>query len=465
MYSLELMRYDSPFEMTNIPGIREGLTGTILSGYNIGISNNIDKERLSSAVEVVKFMTSKATQKKLVLQNQIVSAITSIYEEEDVCANIKNCKMFRDPQPIAKPVDLTNNFNEYSSRFTNYFYDFLYRNEDPSKMLKAMVDLSKIYDVNINSKETYLGLITVILFSIFILLMIFSLLFLHIERFNKCYTFLSNSSWYLIIFGIICILSSGYTKFGMVTNFKCHLHNVLISLGYSLIYVPVLSKLLINIPEENKITKWIKKSNSKFILMLITFNMILNGLSFIDKYNIVNIILNEGENFQKCKMNRIFTIAIYILLIIYYVLIILVLLLLIFAEWNLQKIKNDIRFVLSSIYMNIITFVMLFIFNFLEINNYLLYFGLYELLLFIISVVNYLTLYGIRILLPGMMSKDNELEIINKIRVNESTYEKSDNTTISSILATTISKSSEQSKTLSKSNTIYTKVLEYHYIK
>ena len=106
MYSLELMRYDSPFEMTNTPGIREGLTGTILSGYNIGISNNIDEDRLSSAIEVIKFMTSKATQKKLVLQNQIVSAITSIYEEEDVCANIKNCKMFRDPQPIAKPVEV-----------------------------------------------------------------------------------------------------------------------------------------------------------------------------------------------------------------------------------------------------------------------------------------------------------------------------------------------------------------------
>jgi len=459
------MRYDSPFEMTNSPGIREGLTGTILSGYNIGISNNIDKERLSSAVEVVKFMTSKATQKKLVLQNQIISAITSIYEEEDVCANIKNCKMFRDPQPIAKPVDLTNDFNEYSSRFTNYFYDFLYRDEDPSKMLKAMVDLSKIYDVNINSKETYLGLITVFLFSVFIFLMLLSLLFLHIKRFNKCYTFLSNTSWYLIIFGIICILSSGYTKFGMVTNSKCHFHNVLISLGYSLIYVPILSKLLIYFPEENKITKWTKNNNLKFNSILITVNMMLNGLSFIDKYNIVNIILNEGENFQKCKMNHVFTIAIYILLIIYYVLIILLLLLLIFIEWNLQKIIYDIRFVLSSIYMNIITFVILFIFNFLEINNYLLYFGLYELLLFIISVVNYITLYGIRILLPEMMSRDNESEIIDKIRVHESTYEKSDNITVNSNLASTVSKESEQSRVSLKSNSIYTRILEYHYIK
>jgi len=34
-----------------------------------------------------------------------------------------------------------------------------------------------------------------------------------------------------------------------------------LSMGYSLIYIPILGRLLINFPKENKILKWINENN------------------------------------------------------------------------------------------------------------------------------------------------------------------------------------------------------------
>jgi len=464
IYYFELIRWDSPYEMTNIPGIQEDLTSTILTGYNVGIAKNINKSKLNSAKKVIKYITSREVQKKLVLQQVITSAIKSIYEEEDVCSSIKNCKFYRDPQPIAKPVDLTDDFNEYSTKFTNYFYDFLYRDEDPSKMLKAMDDLARVYYVNINSKETTIGLITFIIFNITVFVMLASLSLVFFENFKRYYFFLPKTSWFLIVLGIISILATGYTKIGKLSNLKCHLNNVFLSMGYSLIYIPILCRLLINFPEENKISKWINENKNKFNLLFLLINVILNGLAFIEKYNIENNIIDEGENFQICRMNRTYTMTIYIFNILYNIMIILALLLLIFIEWNSRKVFYDIRYILSSVYLNIITFIVFFIFNYFQIQNYKLHFGLYEILVYIIAVINYLTLYGIRILLPELMIKDNESEIIDKIKVHQSSYEKSENISVSSnMVESTPSKKSEISKYSSKSNSLFSKILEYHY--
>ncbi|ORX58371.1 periplasmic binding protein-like II [Piromyces finnis] len=469
VYFTELIRTDSPYEMTSLPGINEGVSSTILTGYNIGIANNLDEEKLESALKVVKYLTSREVQKKLVLQNMIISAMTSIYDDEEVCANIKNCKMFRDAQPIAKPVDKTKDFNEYAARFSEYFYSFLYNNEDASTILRKIDDLARVYFIQINSKETSIGLIIFTLLIITIPLILLSLIFIHINKFSDHFSFLSKPSWYLIIIGIVVSLSSGFTKFGMISDIKCHLNDILFYTGYSIIYIPILCKLIISFPEENKYSKWISENRYKFVLMLFSIYIILNGLTFIDTYDIEDIIVNEGQNFQICAKNRIFTKLMYLLIIGYNIIIILSIFLLIFIEWNLKIVFYDIRFVLTSLYLSIITFAISSVFNILKIQNYILYFILYECSLFIISIINYLTLYGIRLLLPRLMKRNSEMDIIEKIRVHESSYEKSENiqsnTFTSNQTNSITSRVSGATNTTSKSNSLYSKIVEYHYSK
>ena len=87
-----------------------------------------------------------------------------------------------------------------------------------------MDDLARIYTVSISSKETSIGLITVIIFSILTLIMLCSLIFLYMERFKNNFLFLSTPSWFSIIIGVIFLLSAGLTKLGEVTDLKCHLY-------------------------------------------------------------------------------------------------------------------------------------------------------------------------------------------------------------------------------------------------
>ncbi|ORX58372.1 hypothetical protein BCR36DRAFT_111115 [Piromyces finnis] len=428
VYFTELIRTDSPYEMTSLPGINEGVSSTILTGYNIGIANSLDEEKLESALKVVKYLTSREVQKKFVLQNMTISAMTSLYDDEEVCANIKNCKMFRDAQPIAKPVDKTKDFNEYAARFSEYFYSFLYNNEDASTILRKIDDLARVYYIQINSKETSIGLIIFTLLIITIPLILLSLIFIHINKFSDHFSFLSKPSWYLIIIGIVVSLSSGFTKFGMISDIKCHLNDILFYTGYSIIYIPMLWKLIILLKLENKYSKWITKNRCKFISIFGLINLILNGLTLIDSYDIEDIIVNEGQNFQICAKNRIFTKLMYLLIIGYNIIIMTTLLLLIFIEWGLRKMYYDIRFILTSLYLNIITFIIFSVFNFLKIHNYILYFILHMSSLFIISIINYLTLYGIRLFIPqSKKSSGNESIIYDKTEVHESTYRNSEN--------------------------------------
>ncbi|ORX84437.1 periplasmic binding protein-like II, partial [Anaeromyces robustus] len=246
--------HNDNYVLSILPGMKEGISGSALIGYNIGISKNIQKDKKDAAIKAVEFMTSKGFQKKLVLQEIIISGILSLYDDEEVCSSIKNCEVYKDVQLIAKPVNKTDNYIEYSEKFTNYFYGYLYGNstETEESVLKKIDDLTKIYHIAMDSKETSSGLTFFILFLVTIIMMIFSLIFLFIKKFEKYFSFLSKLDWIIIVIGIIIIAVSNFYNFGELTDFKCQMKNSLLALGFTFIYGPILCQLIINFPETNK---------------------------------------------------------------------------------------------------------------------------------------------------------------------------------------------------------------------
>jgi len=64
------------FKMTILPGIKKGISGTSVVGYNIGIADAISEERKKASLEVLKFITSKDIQKKYTITGEIVSRNT-----------------------------------------------------------------------------------------------------------------------------------------------------------------------------------------------------------------------------------------------------------------------------------------------------------------------------------------------------------------------------------------------------
>lgn len=421
----------------------------------------MDMRKLKSAVEVVKYLTSREMQKNLVLQQMIISGMTSLYDDEEICSSIKYCDVYKGAQPIEKPINKTKNFLEYTDQFSNYFFDFLYGNETAENALKNIDNITKIHYVTISLEKNFVGSLILIFFSITIFLMIASLLILNIEKFKDFFSFLTKPSWYLVITGIIFILSSGFSKLGMVSNFKCHISEALIYIGFSFIYIPILGKLIIYFPENNKISVWINNNKCKFILIFNFISFMLNLIYIIYSYDIEDIIVIKGENYQKCKMNSLFGKIIYLSIIVYNCVIIISLLLLIFIEWNLKETHYNIRFTVSSLYINIISIFIFYIFDNISLKNYIAYFEMYEIFIFITSILNYLLLYGIRIMLPILKVKNKETEIIDKIRVHESSYEKSDN--IQSDDFNINNSKNSISKASSYSNSMYSKLINLHY--
>ncbi|OUM62604.1 hypothetical protein PIROE2DRAFT_61788 [Piromyces sp. E2] len=81
----EISSVNSVYTKTNLVGGKNGLSGTTIGGYNIGINNNINKSHKRLAIEAFKFITSKATQKKYLIKSQTLSAIDSLYDDPEKC--------------------------------------------------------------------------------------------------------------------------------------------------------------------------------------------------------------------------------------------------------------------------------------------------------------------------------------------------------------------------------------------
>jgi len=260
------------------------------------------------------------------------------------------------------------------------------------------------------------------------------------------------------------ILTSDYTKFGKITYINCHLNNLCISLGFTLIYIPILYRLVIGFPDRNKYSQWIENHKYLFILIFISFNILLCGIAIINPYGTQDIINNKGENFQICYINNTLNRLILIFSIVYKSCILFILSLLIFIERNINEFFYDVRFIMVSIYINIIAFIITIIINYFTIKNYISYFILKVSLIIVVSISSYIILYFVKIILPILTKKDEMTKILEKIKVNDSYLKKNTDTlNIKSNVSNTNSIKTKNTNFSNNSNSIYSKIFEYHY--
>jgi len=82
-YSNSLSSYDSKnYKMSPLPGIKEGISGGTIKGYNLCIDGSISKKKIDAAIEALKYLTSKELQKKYMLSGDLMSGISSFYDDE-----------------------------------------------------------------------------------------------------------------------------------------------------------------------------------------------------------------------------------------------------------------------------------------------------------------------------------------------------------------------------------------------
>eukprot|EP00833_Pecoramyces_ruminatium_P016413 jgi/Orpsp1_1/1190445/evm.model.d7180000078994.1 len=464
----EYIKEGSPYILSNLPGIKDGISGTLLTGYNIGIANYISSEKIKYSVEAIKFMTSLEIQRELVLGEQIISGILSLYREEDVCSRIGYCEFYRDAQPVAKPYIVTNDLQTSVSLFSKYLRDYLFGDEIPENTIRKMEDINKIYDISIDPKESSVGLVIFIIILLILIIIILSSSLLFINRFEKEFNILPKPFWLLILLGIIMLLTTTFIKYGAASIYKCHLNTILLSLGYTLTFTPVLYFLIISFPnDDNRYSIWVKSNKYLFFMFFTLFDILFNGLSLITPYTIktINYLVENDKNYNICDKNSTLLKTSIYLFISYKVILIFVMILLIFLEWNLIKVKYDIRLILSNLYLNIITFAILFIFESFFISNYILHFLIQVLLIILLVIVNYLLLYFSRLFIPLIFKEDEDSKLFEHFSLTTTApteVAESQNNNPS------ISQSNKSNNTNNKSNhsdnfKIFSSLMEYHY--
>jgi len=113
------------YKVSILPGKNEGVNGSILGGFNIGINKNISKEKLNATLEVIKYFSSEDFQKKIIIkQLKLFSGLEKLYDDDEVCKNV-NCSIIKDSQFYIRPSSTLKDYQTFSDRVKKYFYKFL----------------------------------------------------------------------------------------------------------------------------------------------------------------------------------------------------------------------------------------------------------------------------------------------------------------------------------------------------
>lgn len=374
----------------------------------------------------MKFLTSKETQKNYCIKNYLISAIDSLYDDEEVC-KIIDCNAIKDAQPFTSLRFTDDEFgnNYYLKKYKQYMFEYMYEDKPLMKMLENIHNILTLFQFSYKTDDTVIGLIILIIVVITITLMGLSLVILFVNSFKSQYKFLKTDFWIISVIGTIMVMSAIFTQYERMTVFKCQLRLILITCGFIFSIAPIIYRLIINIPLENVYSKWVNSHRYAFIAIPILIVIFMNGLVVISPYySVEDVILAEGKNFQKCIIKNAFGRIIYYLEMTYSILISTAILLLNFIEWNLKETFNDIRCIIASVFTDLLSFFLFIIINKLEIKNYLAYYIFYVCIIYFLSLSDYFFIYGIRIFHYLVINKDEQEKerIIKKLIHNTNKF-------------------------------------------
>jgi len=452
-----------------LPGMKEGISSSSIVGNDIGIIKNIPEEKKDAAIEVYKFFTSKITQHGFFSQGYM-SAVNEFWDDEELCQINGLCDLIKSVQYISEPKFIHDEPEKYRKKYQKYIYQYLYGNKSIDEILKQFNDITKVYYVSLDTEDSNIGLICFIYFSVISAFMLLSLIFIYRENFNPFFRFLSEDFWIVTVLGSIMILWVPYLDYGPVEKLKCHLKPLLLSIGYTINICPTMHKLITQFPEENKISVWVNNHRYIFLLFFVVIDILLCSISLINPYTSQPVLIEDGESFEICRYNGIYSI---IILYVFKFLIVLSVLFLIFVEWNNSATMYDMRFIIITLYIDILVVIPMLVFHIMDIKNYIGNFIIQTLIMSIISISNYILLFGFRLLLAFIRKKNLKLQFINNINekfINNDTKIQTtksydvDNATFNnkSNINDEYEENENPSTTANKTN-FFSRMVDYHY--
>lgn len=386
---------DDYFYITRIPGNKENISASCIGGRNLIVNKFISNENKYAAGKVIEYFLSKETQIKFAQKYGKISAMEDVYYDDYLCEKI-NCELFRNLEFISRStIALVDDYAEYSLKYRNILMEFLYGNSTTKEALRQIDYISTVFTIEYNS---VLGII-LIAFNV-ILMTIICISYILILRNRYCFNenIFNKKSWFLLLFGLCLNISSSFLSLGRITEFKCNSKFIFLLLGYSSYLYPILISEFSYFPKKNKYSNFIKNNSVLCYTFLysIDFMFVLLIINFIP-YSITNIIIENGMNFNTCKINNIHYIYLSFL-IIFKVFLIILIALLSFLEWNVNLIYKDVKVNTYIIYLNILCLILVIIVKIVNFKNIYLNILLSIWLINIFSLTNYILVFFTRYL-------------------------------------------------------------------
>jgi len=459
------------YTMSVQPGKKKGINSSIMGGYSLGIYKYIDEKKKNAALEVIKYLTSKKFQKEVVIkQLRLTSFLEELYDDPESCQYI-NCEMLHEIQYFRRPIGTMKQYDYFSKRAIRYFQDLLDGKKTVEETLTDIDDINRVYYFTIHST---IGGIILIFLGILLVIVLSSTCLIFIPRFKKYFQFLSEDLWIMYTVGSIFILGSAFGYYYLPSKKICILRRMLHINGESLILIPVLYELIINFPLVNKFSEYIKNHKFACISFSYLFQLLLTALnSYFGAFTTKEINHdNTNKNFYICEnentIGKTFTQIQYLYTIILYISICVLL----FFEWNIKKIYFDVRHFSFVMIINGISKAFHYLFNYIDLNNYILYNSLFILIISSYVIINHIYIFTLRILLlhrKQIYYMSEEKIIKDNIHKNNAGSGSLKNAVVNKLETTVYNSSSKgslarSSDKLFNNNDFKSKLLNIHYM-
>jgi len=79
---------------------------------------------------------------------------------------VVDCSFLKSFQIVAKPTSTTENYEQYSEAYRNGMFSYIYGNSTPEEALQQVIDITKYYYVSLETNDSSVGLIVLIINSI-----------------------------------------------------------------------------------------------------------------------------------------------------------------------------------------------------------------------------------------------------------------------------------------------------------
>jgi len=380
---------------SEMPGEINGIHGSCLTSYNIGVPKFIPEEKIRAAVEVVKYFTSLETQKNVFVKIfKNYSAIKSLYDDPEVCEYL-NCTIAKKIQSIQRPGNLVEDYDSYAARVVNLFFDYLYNKKSAKDILLNIDNLTRVYTFTV--KSTVDLIFFIILIALFYLVL-FSPGLLFISSLKNNFHFLSVEGWILYSIGFALFIINEVLQFGKLTIFKCNLSNALFSTSFACIYTPIIQKLFSNIPLSNTFSKWVDSNPSQFNFIVIFTVLFYNILYIFQPYYLKTYMYGDDNNHSVCMLKNNASIALLLIQIFMCFCLYLCIVILIFLEWHMENTLKSIRNLTFTMATSAPSLIILIVIKFINTNDFRIIYYIHASIAIIFIISNHTYIFFIRLL-------------------------------------------------------------------